>query len=145
MSGKPTVLFLCTGNSCRSQMAEGLLRAEADDRFTAASAGTEPADRVHPLAIRVMNEIGVDISAARAKNVSEYLGRLHAAHLVIVCDGANRSCPTVFPGVLTRTFWPIEDPAAFQGTPEATLTKFREIRDQIRERISQWLAKTPAA
>jgi arsenate reductase (thioredoxin) len=143
MSNKPNVLFLCTGNSCRSQMAEGFLRTLGGDRFTACSAGTEPAEQVHPLAIEVMEEKNIDIGQSRPKNVSEYLGRLPVRHLIIVCDGANEKCPRVFPGMMNRMFWPFDDPAAFRGNPEATLEKFRTVRDEIEARIKQWLKETP--
>jgi arsenate reductase (thioredoxin) len=112
METKHNVLFLCTGNSCRSQMAEGSLRQLARDRFDVYSAGTEPADRIHPLAIEVMAEKGIDISHQEPKNVSKYLGKLPVRHLIIVCDGANEKCPRVFPGVLNRMFWPSDDPVA---------------------------------
>ncbi len=142
MENKPSVLFLCTGNSCRSQMAEGFLRQLAGEQFQALSAGTEPAVRVHPLAVRVMEEAGIDIGRQRPKNVSEYLGRLAVRHLIIVCDGANEKCPRVFPGVMNRMFWPFDDPAAFVGDEAATLNKFRTVRDQIEAKIRQWLAET---
>jgi arsenate reductase len=132
---KPVVLFLCTGNSARSQMAEGLLRARASSRFEAASAGTDPAAAIHPLAVEAMREIGIDISAQRPKSVKEILGRVPARHLVVVCDDANRACPTTFPGVLTRDVWPIEDPARL-----ASIEAFRRARDDIRSRIDAWLA-----
>jgi arsenate reductase (thioredoxin) len=136
---KPAVLFLCTGNSCRSQMAEGFLREYAADRYAAYSAGTEPAARVHPLAIQVMAEKGIDISGQTPTDVGEYLGRLAVRHLIIVCDGANKKCPRVFPGMLNRMFWPFDDPAAFVGSEAATIEKFRTVRDQIETRIKQWL------
>lgn len=140
---KPNVLFLCTGNSCRSQMAEGLLRKHGGDRFEVHSAGTDPAAEVHPLAVEVMRELGVDISAQRPKGVGDLLGRLAVRHLIIVCDGANESCPRIFPGMLHRHFWPFDDPAAFRGSPEATREKFRAVRDQIDARIQEWLATDP--
>ena len=139
METKASVLFLCTGNSCRSQMAEGFLREHGGDRFAAYSAGTEPAERIHPLAIEVMAEKGIDISGQKPKNVGEYLGRLPVRHLVIVCDAANEKCPRIFPGMLNRMFWPFDDPATFVGTPAAKLEKFRTVRDQIDSRIQQWL------
>jgi arsenate reductase len=139
MESKPNVLFLCTGNSCHSQMAEGFLRQLGGDRFTAYSAGTEPAERVHCLAVEVMAEKGIDISGQEPKNVGEYLGRLPVRHLIIVCDAANEKCPRIFPGMMNRLFWPFDDPAAFVGTPTATLEKFRTVRDQIEERIQNWL------
>jgi len=138
---KPHVLVLCTGNSCRSQMAEGFLRALAGDRFEVHSAGTRPAEAVHPLAVQVMAEAGIDISAQQPKSVQAYLGRLQVAHLIIVCDGANEECPRIFPGVLLhRHFWPFDDPARFTGTDEQVLTGFRRVRDEIRDRIEAWLA-----
>ena len=141
MEARPNVLILCTGNSCRSQMAAGFLRQLAGNRFDVFSAGTEPAERVHPLAIEVMAEKGIDISGQRPTDVSEYLGRLAVRHLIIVCQGANEKCPRIFPGMLNRMFWPFDDPAAFEGTPAATLEKFRTVRDQIEARIREWLAE----
>ena len=143
MENKPSVLFLCTGNSCRSQMAEGFLREFGGDRFTAYSAGTDPAERVHPLAVQVMSEKGIDISHSEPKDVGQYLGRLPVRHLMIVCDGANEKCPRIFPGMLHRMFWPFDDPVAFVGSEAATLEKFRTVRDQIESRIKQWLKETP--
>jgi arsenate reductase len=138
MSAKPVVLFLCTGNSARSQMAEGLLRTRATAAFEAVSAGTDPAKAVHPAAVRVMQELGIDISAQRPKSVTEFLGRVPVRHLIIVCDGANAKCPSTFPGVLTRDFWPIDDPARYSGTGEET-RRFREARDELAARIDAWL------
>ena len=143
MSYKPSILVLCTGNSCRSQMAEGFLREYAGDRFDVYSAGTEPAERVHPLAIQVMNEIGIDISGQHPKSIKEYLGKLSARYLIIVCDSANESCPSIFPGMVHRLFWPFDDPAKFVGCPEETLDEFRRIRDEIRERVREWLETDP--
>ena len=134
---KPAVLFLCTGNSCRSQMAEGFLRAYGGDRFAAYSAGTEPAECVNPTAIEVMAEKGIDISRQQPKSVADFLGRLPVLYLVIVCSGANESCPRIFPGVLTRMFWPFDDPAG-QSADE-----FRRVRDEIEAHIKAWLAETP--
>jgi arsenate reductase len=143
MDAKPNVLFLCTGNSCRSQMAEGFLREYGSGKFTAYSAGTEPAERVHPLAVQVMAEKGIDISNQEPKNVGQLLGRLAVRHLIIVCDGANEKCPRIFPGMMNRMFWPFDDPAAFVGSPVATLEKFRTVRDEIETRIKDWLKETP--
>lgn len=138
-SFKPAVLFLCTGNSCRSQMAEGFLRAYAGERYAAYSAGTDPAERVHPMAIEVMAEKGIDIGTQTPVDVSSYLGRLAVRHLIIVCDAANERCPRIFPGIMNRLFWPFDDPATFVGSPAATLEKFRTVRDEIETRIKQWL------
>jgi arsenate reductase (thioredoxin) len=143
MGSKPNVLFLCTGNSCRSQMAEGFLRQLGGGRFAAYSAGTEPAERVHPMAIEVMGEKDIDISRAEPKNVGDFLGRLPVHHLIVVCDGANEKCPRVFPGMMNRMFWPFDDPAAFVGDSEATVEEFRRVRDQIEMRIKQWLEEMP--
>jgi len=123
-------------------MAEGFLRAYGGDRFAALSAGTEPADQVHPLAVEVMAEKGIDISDQEPKDVGQYLGRLPVKHLIIVCDSANEKCPRIFPGMMNRMFWPFEDPAAFVGSPSATLEKFREVRDEIESRIKHWLKES---
>ncbi len=133
------VLFLCTGNSCRSQMGEVLLRKHAAGRFDAYSAGVNPKG-VHPLTIKVLEEIGIDTSKLRSKDVSEFLGKLTVHHLIVVCDSANESCPRIFPGMQNREFWPLDDPPAFQGTDEERLNKFREVRDEIDRRIQKWLA-----
>jgi arsenate reductase len=142
MRPKPNVLFLCTGNSCRSQMADGFLREHTSDQFESLSAGTHPTECVHPLAVQVMAERGIDISRQAPKNVSLYLGQIPVAHLIIVCDGANEKCPRVVPGMLNRMFWPFDDPATFTGSPEAILEKFRTVRDEIESRIKQWLEES---
>ncbi|QDT63940.1 arsenate reductase ArsC [Calycomorphotria hydatis] len=139
---KKCALVLCTGNSCRSQMAEGLLRHDAGNRFDVYSAGTRPAEEVHPLAVQVMSELGIDISEQEPKGVAGYLGRLAVQDLIIVCEDAERNCPTAFPGAFNRHFWPFEDPAKFEGDEEATLNKFREVRDAIRKRIGEWLQES---
>ena len=138
METKPNVLFLCTGNSCRSQMAEGFLREFGGDRFSAISAGTAPAERVHPMAVEVMAEKGIDISNQAPKNVGQFLGRVPVHHMITVCGGANETCPRVASEV-NRMFWPFDDPAAFVGSTEDTREKFRAVRDQIELRIQQWL------
>jgi arsenate reductase len=140
---KHNVLFLCTGNSCRSQMAEGLLGEIAGEQFQVYSAGTDPAEEVHPLAIKVMHERGIDISEQYPKEVREFLGKIAVRHLIIVCEGAEGSCPRIFPGMLNRHFWPFDDPAKFVGTPEETLEKFREVRDEIEQKLKQWLEQSP--
>ena len=139
MNTKPGIVVLCTGNSCRSQMAEGLLRHHAGDRFEVYSAGTEPAERVHPLSVEVMDERGIDISGQEPAHLREYLGTVPIDTAIIVCDGANRTCPAVWPGARERLFWPFEDPASFAGDREESLARFRQIRDQIEARILDWL------
>jgi arsenate reductase len=135
---KISVLFLCTGNSARSQMAEAFLRHYGGDRFEAHSAGLEPKE-IHPYTVRVMEELGIDLSVQRSKDVMEYLGQRHFGYLITVCVHAEANCPTVFPGVGQRIHWALEDPAAFEGSEEAKLGKFREIRDEIAERIQTWI------
>jgi len=138
MTTQPNILVLCTGNSCRSQMAEGFFRHAVGDQFTVHSAGTEPKPEVHPLAVEVMKEAGIDISGQRPKDVTEFLGRLSHGYLFIVCDKANESCPRVFPGHWERVFWPFDDPAHFQGNREEQLAEFRRVRDQIKAAIERW-------
>lgn len=133
------VLLLCTGNSCRSQMAEGLLRELAGDRFEVYSAGTDPAESVHPLAVEVMAERGIDITQQRPKHTGEFLGKMTVHHLMVVCAEADKACPRIFPGMLHRHSWPFDDPASFSGTPEATLAEFRRVRDEIEHRLQTWL------
>jgi len=127
---KQRVLILCTGNSARSQMAEGLLRHDAGDRFEVESAGTRPG-RVRPEAIAVMEEIGIDISEHRSKSVDEFASQKFD-YVLTVCDNAKESCP-MFPGHTNRIHKSFEDPAALQGTGEERLALFRRVRDQIRD------------
>lgn len=138
---KQKVLILCTGNSCRSQMAEGFLRHLAPDAFEVTSAGTTPAETVHPLAIQVMAEVGVDISRHRPKDVKDFLGRLFIHYLIIVCDDSQQKCPKIFPGMRQRLVWPFEDPAELAGSPEEIVAAFRRIRDQIAEKIHAWVSQ----
>jgi arsenate reductase len=127
-------------------MAEGFLRQLAGDQFDVYSAGTRPAERVHPLAVQVMAEAGADISAQQPTAVHKYLGRLQITHLIIVCDGANEECPRIFPGVLHRHFWPFDDPARLTGTEDEIVAGFRRVRNEIRHKIENWLAAgEPAA
>ena len=136
---KLNVLILCTGNSCRSQMAEAFLRKYQGDQYEVSSAGTEPKAEVHPLAIQVLAEAGLDISAQKPKPLREFLGRAPVRHLLIVCDRANQTCPRIWPGAYTRTYLPFDDPAQFVGDPAATLAKFREVRDQIDAAMKTWM------
>jgi arsenate reductase (thioredoxin) len=137
---KLRVLFLCTGNSARSQMAEAFLRKYANDHFEAHSAGLEP-KALNPLTVRVMEEAGFDMSEHRSKGVGDYLGKVHFQYLITVCDDADKNCPTVWPGVNQRLHWSFEDPAKFEGTDEQKLAKFRQVRDQIDARVKTWLAE----
>ena len=125
----PRVLILCTGNSARSQMAEGLLRHDAGDRFEVRSAGTNPT-AVRPEAIAVMREIGIDISSHRSKSVEDFAGQAFD-YVITVCDNAREVCP-VFPATTKRIHWSVEDPAAFNAPEAQRLTEFRRIRDQLR-------------
>ena len=134
---KTRVLFICTGNSARSQMAEAFLRTYGGDRYEPFSAGLEPR-AVNPLTVRVMQERGIDITSQRSKGLAEYLGRQHFGVLVTVCDRAEQECP-IFPGVATRLHWSFADPAAAQGNEEQRLVRFREVRDQIEARVREWL------
>ena len=131
------VLFLCTHNSARSQMAEGFLRAMAGAHFEVASAGTE-ATRVHPLAIRAMGEIGIDISGHTSKTLDAFLNESWD-YVITVCDSANERCP-VFPGETTRIHWSFDDPSQATGSDEDRLVTFRRVRDEIAARLRQWLA-----
>jgi arsenate reductase len=129
MKGKKRVLILCTGNSARSQMAEGLLRHDAGDRFAVESAGTKPG-QVRPEAIAVMEEIGIDISGHRSKSVDEFAGQ-NFDYVLTVCDNANEACP-LYPDQTNRLHRNFEDPAALKGTEELRLALFRRVRDEIR-------------
>lgn len=140
---KARVLFMCVHNSCRSQMAEAFLRELAPDRFEAYSAGFEPST-VDPLAIEAMAERGIDMSAARAKNIGEYLGKVHFGYVITVCERADRECPKTFPGMGTRLHWPFPDPDAAQGDHEERLPVYREVRDAIEVRLREWLDESAA-
>ena len=134
---KKRVLFLCTGNSCRSQMAEGVLRHFASDRFEVASAGTTPAE-VNPLAIKVMAEIGIDISSHRSKSVVEMMGD-RFDYVITVCDRARGACP-VFPGKALKLHWNFADPANATGTEAERLQVFRCVRNEIVSSIQQFVS-----
>ena len=127
---KPMVLILCTGNSCRSHMAEGILRAKAGGLLDVQSAGSKPAGFVHPLAIAVMAEIGIDLSKHRSKHLDEFLDR-KIETVITVCGNADQACP-LFPGQLNRHHWGFLDPAKAGGTKQEQLEVFREVRDEIR-------------
>lgn len=130
------ILVLCTGNSARSQMAEGLLRRETGAGHQVFSAGTKPGS-VRPEAIAVMRELGIDISGHRSKSVEEFGGQ-NFDYVITVCDNARDNCP-VFPGGTVRLHWSLEDPAAVEGPEEQRLAAFRGIRDQLRERVKAFI------
>ena len=133
---KPTILILCTGNSCRSHLAEGLLRAAAGDILTVASAGSKPAGYVHPMAIQVMREIDLDISRHTSKHMNEFLsGKIET--VITVCGNADQACP-IFPGQVNRHHWPFDDPAHATGTDEEKLAVFRRVRDEIRRTFTAY-------
>ena len=136
---KAKVLFLCIGNSARSQMAEAFLKEWGVDRYDAYSAGTEPKG-IHPYTERVMEEVGVSLSGQYSKHVKEYMGKINFAYVITLCDEAARSCPAIFPGLGQILHWSFEDPAAFVGSDDEKLAKFRKVRDQIEQAIKKWLS-----
>lgn len=136
---KQKVLFLCTQNSARSQMSEGFLRHLAGDRFEVYSAGISPAHEIHPYAIEVMREAGIDISGQNPKDLVIYLGKMGFNYLIIVCARAEKECPKTFPGVGTTFSWIFDDPRGEGILEEHMLEKFREIRDEIEMKIRRWL------
>ncbi len=138
MNEKKRVLILCTGNSARSQMAEGLLRHDGGGRFEVESAGTHPSC-VRTEAIEAMREIGVDISAHRSKSVDEFEGQEFDC-VITVCDNAKENCP-VFPSKTERVHWSFDDPAAAEGGDEERLAVFRRVRDEIRGRLREWISE----
>jgi arsenate reductase len=135
---KPLVLILCTGNSCRSHLAEGILRAAAGDVIEVASAGSKPSGYVHPLAIEVMREIGIDISSHSSKHLNVFLDR-KVETVITVCGNADQVCPA-FPGQLRRHHWGFDDPAHATGTKEEQLLVFRRVRDEIRRVFDAYAA-----
>jgi len=137
---KLRVLFLCTGNSARSQMAEALLKKLGGDRFEVFSAGLEPKS-IHPMTVRVMEEDGIDMKGYYSKSLDKFLGKMHFSYVITVCGHADKNCPSIFPGVLNRLHWEFEDPAAFNGSDEDKLFEFRRIREQIKSRIREWLVE----
>ena len=126
---KPRVLILCTGNSCRSHMAEGILREAAGDLLEVHSAGSKPAGFVHPKSIEVLREIGIDISSHTSKSMNEFLDR-DIETVITVCGNADQACP-VFPGQVNRHHWPFDDPAHASGSEEEVRNAFRRVRDEI--------------
>jgi arsenate reductase len=140
MINKKRVLILCTGNSARSQMAEGLLRHDGGDRFEVFSAGVSPS-RVRPEAIEAMREIGFDISEQRSKSVEEFAGQAFD-YVITVCDNAREQCP-FFPAETQRIHWSFDDPAAFEGDEAQRLAVFRRVREEIRARLKEFAASSP--
>lgn len=134
----PLVLVLCTGNSCRSHMAEGILRAASQGAFAVASAGSKPAGYVHPLAIKALAEIGIDISSHTSKHLNEFLDR-KVETVITVCGNADQVCP-VFPGQVNRHHWPFVDPAHATGTEDEQMQVFRQVRDEIRRVFEAYAA-----
>ena len=138
---KQKVLFLCTQNSARSQMAEAFLREHAGDRFEAFSAGCEVSDEVHPYAVRAMEEVGIDIADQYPKGLRTYMGKVGFNYSIIVCARAEMNCPKTFPGVGMRLIWVFDDPRGEDVPEEERLEKFREVRDEIEQKILDWLER----
>lgn len=138
---KPNVIFLCTGNSARSQMAEAFLRHYAGKHFNVFSAGLEPKG-MNPFTVAVMQEKGFDMGGQVSKGVSEYLGRQVFQYVITVCDHADANCPTVWMGAAHRLHWSFEDPAAVVGSDDEKLAMFRAVRDQIEAKIKGWLEES---
>jgi arsenate reductase (thioredoxin) len=135
---KPAVLILCTGNSCRSHLAEGILRSLAGDLFEVHSAGSKPAGYVHPLAVRAMAEIGIAIATHRSKHMNEFLhSRIET--VITVCGNADQACP-IFPGQVNRHHWPFDDPAHAQGTEAEQFEVFRRVRNEINQTMQAYVA-----
>ena len=137
-ASKPVVLILCTGNSCRSHLAEGLLRSLAGDILEVQSAGSKPAGYVHPLAIRVMSEIGIDISTHWSKHMNEFLQQ-QIETVITVCGNADQACP-IYPGQVNRHHWPFDDPAHATGTEPEVLEVFRRVRTEIERTLRGYAA-----
>jgi len=141
---KPVVLFLCIANTARSQIAEVLFRHHARDRLSAISAGLEPGEAVDPLAIRALEEKGLDATGLRPKHVREFLGTVRVTTAISVCSKAAEACPTLWPGLVDILYWPIDDPAAVEGNEEQRLAAFRSARDIIEAKILEWLGRAHA-
>jgi len=138
---KPLILILCTGNSCRSHLAEGILQAAVGESVEVASAGSDPAGYVHPMAVEVMKEIEIDISAHTSKHLDEFMQR--EVHTVItVCGNADQACP-IFPGQAEKHHWPFDDPAKATGSEEEIHAVFRRVRNEIRAKFEAYAAEIP--
>jgi arsenate reductase len=138
---KPKVLFLCTGNSARSQMAEAFLRAYAEEHFDVYSAGTKPKGEILPLVLKVMGELGISLEGQHSKSVNVYLGKINFAYTVTVCGQAEEECPRIFLSMGKHMFWPFDDPAMVTGPDEKALEQVRAIRDEIGEKVRSWLVE----
>jgi arsenate reductase len=137
---KPRVLFVCTHNAARSQMAEALLRRYAGERFEVLSAGYAPTE-VHPLTRQVLADIGVDASGLHAKSLDRFLAKVSIAYAIIVCDQGEDGCPRLYPFALNTLYWPFEDPTDAEGSMAERFHAFRTVRDQIDRRLQAWLAE----
>ena len=135
-STKPTVLILCTGNSCRSQMAEGILKSVAGETLNVQSAGSNPAGYVHPLAIKALGEIGIDIASNTSKHMNKFL-KQNVETVITVCGKADQECP-VYPGQVNRFHWPFFDPAKAEGSDEDIYAKFQAVRDEIQKVFTEY-------
>ena len=142
-TNKPTILILCTGNSCRSHLAEGILRAALGDLANVQSAGSKPAGFVHPLAVKAMAEIGIDISGHRSKHMNDFLTQ-SVQTVITVCGNADQACP-VSPGQVERHHWPFDDPAHAVGSEEEMMEVFRHVRDEIKAKFEAYAAEVRAA
>lgn len=138
MNPLPVILVLCTGNSCRSHLAEGILRGALGENFRIESAGSKPAGYVHPLAIRVLAEVGIEIAAHRSKHLDEFLND-DIETVITVCGNADQACP-LFPGQLNRHHFPFDDPAHAEGTEDEQLAVFRRVRDEIQRVFGAYAA-----
>lgn len=139
LNRKLNVLFVCNGNSARSQMAEALLRHQAGDRFNVFSAGLKHVGSVHPLALQALDEIGVSTEGLRSKGTQEYLGRMRIDYAIIVCSATQQDCPRIEPFASHTLHWPFDDPAAAEGSDEEKLDEFRRVRDEIEQRLAAWV------
>ena len=139
---KPLILILCTGNSCRSHLAEGVLQAAVGESAEVASAGSDPAGYVHPMAVEVMKEIEIDISAHTSKHLDEFLQR-EVQTVITVCGNADQACP-IFPSQAEKHHWPFDDPAKATGSEEEIRAMFRRVRDEIRVKFEAYAAEIPS-
>ena len=138
------VLFPCAHNAARSQMAEALLRHHAGDRFEVISAGLEPTE-IHPLTLRVLAEDSIETQDLRVEGLDRYMAKTTVQYAIVVCEKTQAKCPRLYPFARQTLYWPFEDPAAFIGSPKEQLEKFREVRDQIDQRVRGWLSELSVA